>query len=94
MSGCVPPQLPKSHVGYLNWLAQQSGGYVVNTTRQPSASYLMLHKATCRTITGTPTRGQTWTHGDYIKVCGSRLELERWAAATTGGQVTACGLCC
>ncbi len=80
--------------GYLTWLGRQPGGYVINTTRRPTANYLVLHRATCRTISGTPARGRTWTHGDYIKVCGSRLELERWAAATTGGRVSACGQCC
>lgn len=81
-------------VGCLAWLARQPGGYVINTTRRPAANHLVLHRATCRTISGMPARGRTWTQGDDIKVCGSRVDLERWAAVATGGRVSACGLCC
>lgn len=49
----------------------------------------MLHRATCRTITGTPTRGSAWT-GPYIKVCG---ELGERQAAYPPASLTACRLC-
>jgi hypothetical protein len=49
----------------------------------------MLHRASCGTITGTPTRGAKWT-GPYIKVCGELAELE---AAFAAGSLKPCGTC-
>lgn len=76
---------------YQEWLADHRSGYVVNTGRNPSAAYLMLHRADCHTITGTPAAGSTFT-GDYSKVCGSRDELEAFAAKL-GGALRPCGIC-
>jgi hypothetical protein len=76
---------------YLDWLAEHPTGFVINTGRNPSAAYLMLHRASCGTISGVPARGATFT-GDYTKVCGSRDELEAFASQL-GGAAHACGLC-
>ena len=64
--------------GYLDWVARHPDGFVINTGRTPTFSYLMLHRARCGTITGRPARGTTFT-GDYAKVCGGRGELEAFA---------------
>lgn len=81
--------------GYRRWLSEHRHGYVVNTHRPPSASYLMLHVAACHTIKGDPTRGSTWTAGEYSKVCSaSRRELQNWAHATFGTALTRCGQRC
>jgi hypothetical protein len=36
--------------GYRDWLAGNPDGFVLNATATPSASYLILHRASCRTI--------------------------------------------
>jgi hypothetical protein len=77
--------------GYLDWVARHPEDFVINTGRAPSASYLMLHRAQCGTITGRPARGTTFT-GDYAKVCGGREELEAFAEQL-GGHPQPCGLC-
>jgi hypothetical protein len=77
--------------GYLDWVARNPYGYVINTGRTPTASYLMLHRAGCGSITGRPARGSTFT-GDYAKVCGDRVELEGFARQL-GGRAQPCGLC-
>ncbi len=77
--------------GYLEWLGQHPAGFVINTGRTPGAAYLMLHRASCATINGTPARGTTFT-GDYVKVCGDREELEAFARQL-GGQAQPCGRC-
>lgn len=64
--------------GYRDWLARHPDGFVINAERNPTAAYLMLHHAGCRTINGVPARGSTFT-GDYIKVCGDQDELEGFA---------------
>lgn len=39
-------------VAYLDWLADHPEGFVLNTGRNPSAAYLMLHRTSCGTIRG------------------------------------------
>ncbi|MCW2938516.1 MAG: hypothetical protein JWN00_1501 [Actinomycetia bacterium] len=78
--------------GYLAWLAANPSGFVLNSYRQPSRAYLMLHRATCRSISTLPTSGSTWTK-DYRKICGRREELESYARGNVGGDLHPCGLC-
>jgi hypothetical protein len=77
--------------GYLDWLAHHPQELVLNTGRTPSAAYLMLHRATCRTISGTPARGSTFT-GDYSKVCGTQRELDEFTEQL-GGTARQCQVC-
>lgn len=77
--------------GYLGWIATHPAGYVLNTTRSPSAAYLMLHRANCWTISRLQPRAMTFT-GDYSKLCGNRGELEKHAR-TLGAAVPTGGHC-
>jgi hypothetical protein len=65
--------------GYVRWLGVNHDGFVLNTARTPSSSYLVLHGASCHTINGEPARG-------------SRRELEAFAASL-GGAARPCGTC-
>ena len=77
--------------GYIAWLAEHPDGYVLNCGRPPQPSYLMLHKARCGTISGTPARGRNWTVA-YQKVCGDTCgEINAWARQI--GPPKCCGLC-
>jgi hypothetical protein len=78
--------------GYGAWLRAHPAGYVVNADRTPNASYLRLHRSTCRTISGVPASGRAWTVTSS-KVCGSSDELEGWAAGTVGGELSPCPAC-
>ena len=83
----------RDDAAYLSWLRTHPTGLVLNCERHPRAAYLVLHRAACRTINGSPARGRTWT-ADYIKVCAdSRLELDDWASRQTGALPSPCGLC-
>ena len=77
---------------YLQWLADHPSDYVINTYRNPSAGYLMMHRADCHTIGSVPDEGSNYTGGDYCKVCGRRDELEKFADQL-GGSVQPCGTC-
>ena len=79
--------------GYRAWLADHQGpeAYVLNAERDPKPTYLMLHRATCHTISGEPARGTQWTH-DFIKVCGSRTDVESFARGV-GGTPQLCRFC-
>ena len=81
-------------LGYELWLRSHSTGFALNCGRRPKSDYLMLHRATCHTVSGSPTRGDTWTTSVYMKVTASSIaELEAWALVETGGQVRRCGSC-
>ncbi|HUY24728.1 MAG TPA: hypothetical protein VMV09_05425 [Candidatus Saccharimonadales bacterium] len=78
--------------GYLTWIAQHPGGFVLNTGRKPTPEYLILHLATCSTISGTPARGQYWTK-DLIKHCSEhRAELRCFARVECRGEAQDCGI--
>ncbi|NIR02228.1 MAG: hypothetical protein GTN78_18870 [Gemmatimonadales bacterium] len=79
--------------GYLKWLAANPGGFVINSYRRPRANYLMLHQATCSTVSGDPAKGRLWTSG-YSKTCAAtREQLERWAEREVGGRAILCERC-
>lgn len=80
--------------GYKDWLNKNQNGYLINCLRSPTPNYLFLHKATCHTISGSPAKGDTWTDGDYIKVCSSeKAELEKWAKLNVKGNIHNCEHC-
>lgn len=79
--------------GYLAWLAAHPAGFVLNVNRSPRPDYLILHRASCRTISGRPTRGGPWT-GPYIKVCShDELQIAAWTGRTVGAAPRRCGVC-
>jgi len=79
--------------GYLEWVTSHPGGFVVNCDREPYPRYLKLHRATCRTITGTPVNGRRWT-AVYVKVCSTSFgELQILTRHQPRGQPTNCRLC-
>jgi len=79
--------------GYATWLAANAQGYVLNIQRTLTASDARVHRADCRTITGTPPRGRAWTEA-YIKVCALSLpELDAWALTHARSAITRCGTC-
>jgi hypothetical protein len=79
--------------GYLSWIARNPSGWVVNSNRNPTAGYIVLHRASCSFVSGEPTRGRCWTK-EYSKTCGTQPELRQWAQGRLGRQPTACSHCC
>lgn len=78
--------------GYTRWLAEHSDEFVLNTGRVPTPTYLVLHRASCLTISRLQGGATRWTH-DYIKFCGHRAELEALARREFGGEPRNCGIC-
>jgi hypothetical protein len=79
--------------GYAAWLQRNPIGFVINSNPTPSPSYLKLHRATCYSIGGTPSRGRRWTVA-YMKVCGNNVEeLDRWAEREAGAHPDRCPHC-
>jgi hypothetical protein len=79
--------------GYLEWNRTHFRGFVLNVNRTPTIKYLMLHRTPCATITGRPSKGDSWTH-DPIKVCADTIgEIDEWSFSTTGSYPKRCDTC-
>ena len=78
--------------GYLRWLAQNPGGFVVNSSRFPTSNYLKLHRASCKHINiGVENN---WTTTGYIKTCSTDpATLDDWAVGATGSGLSPCRVC-
>jgi hypothetical protein len=79
--------------GYLDWIRTHPDGYVLNCGRHPTPRSLVLHKASCPFISGTPPPGNRWTI-HYGKVCaGTITDIEQWASTTVGALPSRCRIC-
>ncbi len=77
--------------GFLAWLQDHPGGYVLNSHRNPRPSYLVLHRSGCRHLTSP--NALRWT-ANYVKFCSpDRAKLENWALTQVGGPATPCRTC-
>jgi hypothetical protein len=75
--------------GYVAWLADHPHGFVLNCERPPRSTYLILHRATCWTI--SRAAGTNWTV-NYQKVCADSFEeIDAWAGQI--GPPWSCGFC-
>jgi hypothetical protein len=82
---------------YRRWLQAHPTGLVLNSRRVIDPTYMVLHRATCHSIS-QPTRSKAkdpFTGRGYIKVCADRREhLIAWIAGYGGsGFSKVCGLC-
>lgn len=79
--------------GYLDWLASNPSGFVINIARNHSMAAARLHRATCRTISGTNPHNGAWT-GPYVKVCAEQLYMvDEWAMNVVKTPIPSCGIC-
>ena len=88
------PVFVDADAAYIDWLEKHPLGYVINTYRRPHPDYLILHRATCKSISRTATTPIAWTSGDYIKTCADSIpDLAAWCRVVTGGAPSLCGQC-
>lgn len=59
--------------GYLDWLAVYPDGYVVNARRKRSPDYVVLHRATCGSISNRMVEPGAHTARGYVKFCAETL---------------------
>jgi len=59
--------------GYLDWIAANPQGFVVNTRRYDDPSYFVLHRASCGTISSDKVRAGAWTERNYVKLCSTEI---------------------
>lgn len=88
------PHFTDDDAAYLNWLAANPHGFVLNAERNPNPGYLILHRAACKSISRSAEPPVRWTTGGYLKVCAATTsEIEDWCFAQTGGHPQPCGQC-
>jgi hypothetical protein len=74
--------------GYFAWLDANPAGFVVNSYREPTPSYLVLHRTTCG-----KARQQNPTSTDYSKYGAMTLQEAQDYAVEVGGELHACQIC-
>ena len=80
--GAAVEEFCDDDAGYLDWVRRNRGGWVINAGRNLAPSDgLVLHRATCRSITTRPPHTKDYNHTkDYIKFCSTdRSALLEWA---------------
>lgn len=77
---------------YLDWIDRNPELFVINAERKPHAAYIRLHRATCQMISGVPANGRHWTK-NYLKLVGTREELETWAQESFNVEPWSCPRC-
>jgi hypothetical protein len=89
-------EFTEDDAGYLGWLREHPDGFVVNVERNARPAYVILHRASCRTISADRDDG-AYTERGYRKVVTDNLdELRAFARSigrTDGSFSKACGRC-
>ena len=64
---------------YMDWLAHNPDGFVVNSRQDPDPNYTVLHRSTCHSIsqyTRSSSEG-AFTERSYIKICSLSIDALR-----------------
>ena len=70
---------------YMNWIAAHPNAFVLNVRRTPDPNYVVLHRATCGSITAPRERG-AYTGRSYRKICAVDVRELRSAARREGRE--------
>jgi len=83
--------------GYFAWLAANPGGYVLNVREKSDSNYVVLHRATCGSISSPKVKPGAYTGRNYNKWCARTLSEIRYGATregrTDGSFSKRCGRC-
>ena len=83
--------------GYLSWIATNPNGFVLNVCRAANPDYVVLHRASCGSISTDKREFGAYTTRGYRKVCAtSAAELQLAAkreGRSDGSFSKRCGLC-
>lgn len=83
--------------GYLSWIAKNPDGLVLNVRRMADPDYVVLHRASCRSISTDKHESGAYTARGYRKICADSVTELQLAAKREGradGSFSKrCGLC-
>ena len=75
---------PNNDDEYKNWIKKNLIGFVINTYKIPSSTYMVLHTHKCHSINDLAiTAGEdAFTSNGYTKICANAIgDLETWLSA-------------
>lgn len=76
------------------WSGSCPEGYVLNLRRNAGANYLILHKASCSSLSPSQYRGGAFTERSYRKVGSASIrELTDWIGKNVPGAASFSGRC-
>ena len=82
----------RNDTAYRQWLARHPNGFILNYgIARPDPTYLVLHRADCRTIQARPPRQWTYIYGKFCR--DQRGTIERWAHVRQHGDARPCAHC-
>lgn len=85
-------------LAYLQWLRDNPSGYVLNVRVTADPGYVVLHRATCASISSDRRAANAYTGAEYRKICSNDIdELARAAKAegrSDGSFSKRCAHCC
>ncbi len=83
--------------GYLSWIATNPDGFVLKVRRMADPDYVVLHRASCGSISTDKREPGAYTTRSYRKVCAASVAELQLAAKREGrddGSFSKrCGLC-
>lgn len=99
MSELTVQEFANDDASYLRWLARHPSGFVINTPRSKPSNYMVIHRASCPTISNYTKMAQPggFTERDYIKICSANIPaLRAWVkehGRSDGSFSGTCGRC-
>lgn len=71
---------------YLEWLRDNQSGYVLNVRVAPDPGYVLLHRATCRSISSDRRAANAYIGAGYRKICSNDIDELARAAKAEGAR--------
>lgn len=80
---------------YFNWLKEHSDGLVLNTRSSLSPDYMVLHKASCKLVSGYSGKATpgAFTERSYRKVCADAIAPIKLWVEENDGTLSRCSYC-
>ncbi len=70
--------------GYLSWIATNADGLVLNVRRLADPDYVVLHRASCGSISSDKREPGAYTTRGYCKICATSVAELQLAAKREG----------
>jgi hypothetical protein len=71
-------------LSYLAWTAAHRDGFVLNVQRSPDPDYVVLHRASCGSISNDKQAPGAFTGRGYRKICATSVAELQVAAKSEG----------
>jgi 5-methylcytosine-specific restriction protein A len=85
----------KEEANYFDWIAKHPSGFVLNTKAKLSPDYMVLHRASCKLVTGYLGKASSggFTERVYRKVCADTVGPIKFWVESNDGFLSTCSHC-